>query len=104
VKGIDRRIITPHREITFLLRFSWMSDNVREVSIMGGVPGRIVKRCLVVLRRCWTLGMTRGMKSVMSLSSGRKTDTERCSHHREVLKESSLGGVSPTIAESCTKG
>lgn len=77
-----------------------MSDNVREVSIIGGVPGRIVKRCFVVLSKSWTFGMTRGMKSLMSLSSGRRTATERCSHHKDVLNDSSFGGVSPTIADN----
>jgi hypothetical protein len=33
-------------------------------------------------------------------TSGRSTATERCNHQSELLKDSSLGGVSPTIAES----
>jgi hypothetical protein len=100
---------------------SWMSVIVRAVSSVGGPPGRMPSRCFVVFSSCWTLGTTRGMKSVMSLSyrgtigkvyqcgdvimrtSGRSKETARWSHHREVLNDSSLGGVSPTTAESYSR-
>ena len=48
-------------------RVSWISESVRAMSTVPCPPGRI-RRCLVVLRDCWTVGITRGIKSEMSLS------------------------------------
>ena len=45
-----------------------MSDKARAVSIVADPPGRMARRCFVVLRDCWTVGITRGIKSAMSLS------------------------------------
>lgn len=85
----------------FLLSSSSTSVSVLAVSSTPGpAPGKIVSRCFVVFNVCCTFGSTRGIKSVMSLSSGRSTDTARCNHHKDDLNESSFGGVSPTIADS----
>jgi len=55
-------------EATLRRRASWTSDKARAVSIVADPPGRMASRCFVVLRDCWTVGITRGMKSEMSLS------------------------------------
>jgi len=58
-----------HPETTVLrLRVSCTSVMVRAVSTVIAPPGRIVMRCFVVFNNCWTLGMTRGMKSEINLS------------------------------------
>ena len=55
-------------EATLRRRASWTSDKARAVSIVADPPGRMARRCFVVLRDCWTVGITRGIKSAMSLS------------------------------------
>lgn len=54
--------------MTFLRSVSWISDIVLAVSRVGAPLGIIPSRCLVVFSNNWTLGTTRGMKSVINLS------------------------------------